>query len=268
MRSVSLLRSSPASRISVTPSAWLASTAMIGQLVDGSYGERPGDRDAVQPCPAHLDVGDGLNPPGRIALLHAHRRSHRLQHRENAGAPGVDANARAAHPPARAGRREREEEGGRAEITGDSQPEGFELPRVDGHLAALGHHLGAAHGEHSLGVIPGGHRFDDGGRPVPREPGEQDRRLHLRARHRRSPGQSLERPPALDVERRGPGRRGVDRARPWHAADRRRAASGAGAASRHRRGSRRTRCRRAPPRADAWSCRSCRSRARRRGCAG
>ena len=41
-----------------------------------------------------------------------------------------------------------------------------------------------AHAEHPLGVVAGRHRFDDRGRPVGREPGEQDGRFHLRARHR------------------------------------------------------------------------------------
>ncbi len=121
----------------------------------------------MQLCPPDLDVGDGLNPPGRSGLVHAHRRPHRLQHRQNAGASGVHADAGAANPPAPAGGRERQEEGSRAEITGDSQPEGLELPRMNGHLVANGYHLGSAHGEQSLGVIPGGHEFNDRGRPVP-----------------------------------------------------------------------------------------------------
>ena len=153
------------------------------ELVDASHGQRPGDRDPVQLRAAHLDVRNRLDPARGIAAVQAHRRAHRLEHVEDARSSGVHANARAAHAPARPRSRERQEERRRAEITGDSQPEGFELAGVDCDLRAVGLNRDAAHGQEPLGVVPGHRRFDDRGRPIRGEPGEEDRGFHLGARN-------------------------------------------------------------------------------------
>ena len=68
--------------------------------------------------------------------------------------------------------------------------------------------------EHELGVVAGRRGLDDGGRAVRVEPGEQDRRLHLRARHREHVLDSLQRIRPFDDDGRFAVRRLDARAHP------------------------------------------------------
>ena len=67
---------------------------------------------------------------------------------------------------------------------GTRNPNGWMRTRMHRDLGAVDFDVDAAHPQHPLGVIASRQRFDDRGRPSAAEPGEQDRRFHLRARHR------------------------------------------------------------------------------------
>ena len=80
------------------------------ELIDGAHGQRPGDRHRVEPGTTHLDIAGRLDPAGQVARFHPDVRAHRLEHREHAGAPWIQADSRTPHSPTRTRRREREEE--------------------------------------------------------------------------------------------------------------------------------------------------------------
>ena len=84
------------------------------------------------------------------------------------------------------GRRHQPERGAR-DVAGDALVQRAHVrhpvDRVDGPAAGepLRAHGHAAGAQHPLGVVAGGHRLADGRRPGRRQPGQQDRRLHLGA---------------------------------------------------------------------------------------
>ena len=107
---------------------------------------------------------------------------------------------------------------------------------------ASGPHGDAARPEHPLGVIPRRDRFADPGRALGRAAGQQDRRLHLRRRHRRRPVDRAEAPPGGHDQRRPLAGHALHARRPSRGAARRCAPSAVAAARRRRRGSHRIGC--------------------------
>ena len=115
--------------------------------------------------------------------------------------PGFRPTPGAANAPSgtRCGEREKERRG--ADVAGHAQPERLERSGVHRHPGVAGIHPDTAHREQPLGVVASGERLDDRRRAVGRQGGEQDRGLHLRARHRCSPGDPGERSTAADPQR-------------------------------------------------------------------
>ncbi len=208
MRSTSLVRSSAASRISVSPSAWLASTAMTG---NSSMQRTVKDPAIVTPCncaPCTSISATGSTPPAGSTSLDDHPSAPIISSTSRIPVlPRVDADAGAAHRPPRARRDQGEEERGRADVAGDPESERLDRARMHRHLGALGLDADATHAQHPLGVIASGQGFDDGRRGIGGEPREQDRRLHLRACDGRLPRHARQRAlPAANPKRRRPGR--------------------------------------------------------------
>ena len=95
----------------------------------------------------------------------------------------------------------RVEERGARGVAGDGDL-GPPQPRAapDGRREALALDRHAERRQHPLGVVAARDRLADGRRAVGLEPGEEDGRLHLRARHREVVGEA-EQPAALDRQR-------------------------------------------------------------------
>ena len=154
MRSDSLCRSSPASRISVRPSACVAATARIGisSMIDAIVG-RVVDHDTVQSASVAVEVARGLVGAGR-ARVDRERGAHALEHVQQADAPRVDAGEGKVH--ARAGNEERRHDEKRrgGEIAGHRDVNAFQrgaAAHADG--VAVARHVGAHRGQHDLGVV-------------------------------------------------------------------------------------------------------------------
>ena len=126
-------------------------------------------------------------PPSRRAVEDPDARAHPLEHVEQPGAARVEADvvdrqprARAAAPRRRGTARPTRSRPARAPRASRSRSGGLD---ADATPAAPVTRTPAAC-EHQLGVVARRRRLDDRRRPARAEPGEQDRRLHLRARDR------------------------------------------------------------------------------------
>ena len=113
-------------------------------------------------------------------------RAHPLEHVEQPGAPRVDAeivDGEVAAGDERGGDEQRRSGGEVARDVDLLEPE--RTRGLDGHGRGTAAHADARSLEHALGVVAGRDPLHNGRRAVRVEPGEQDRGLHLRARHLR-----------------------------------------------------------------------------------
>jgi hypothetical protein len=127
---------------------------------------------------------------------------HALEHVEQAGRVGLTPTPRDAQPRPGQQRRGDDERRRAGEVAGHVEPERLQ-PRGRPHLDAsrLRAHARSGRAQHPLGVVSRRDRLDDVGRAASGvEPGEQDARLHLRARDRQLVANRAQRP-ALDRER-------------------------------------------------------------------
>ncbi len=203
-RSVSLTRSSAASRISVRPSAHAAATARIGDLVDQVRDQVAADAHAVEPAAVvlHGQVGEGLAVACPL-VAHGDGGAHRAEHVEECAARRVDADA--LHLDVTVGIRrscDEKERCGREVTRDDPRPRLNDVPALyrDVALPAYFQHVEP---EHTLRVVARGDGLDDRRRALGAEAGEEHAALHLRRRH----GQRVLDPPkrvAGDLDRRVP----------------------------------------------------------------
>ena len=195
IRSDSFARSSSAPRSTLSPRAHAAASAKSGSssIATGTS------------CPSTVVPTSGAactsrSPAGSAAdLAPVVRRdagAHPLEDPEQARAPRIEVDA--VHVELRAGHERRGDDQwrGRGEVTrnldlAERQP----LGGTDAD--ALGPPCDRCAGglEHPLGVVASRDGLDDRRLAVRIEPGEQDGRLHLRARHRQSVGDRVERAP-------------------------------------------------------------------------
>ena len=152
------------------------------QLVDGPRNLAALHRHAAQRGGAHHEVGHGF--AARLAFfLQLDGGAHPPEDIEQAGARRVDADPLDVELGVGVAGAQHEPGGGAGDVAGDSHPERLQAPRpADADGAALSRYGGAHRRKHLLGVVTGGDRFGDARAPLDRQPSQQKRRLHLRAR--------------------------------------------------------------------------------------
>ena len=209
-RSLSLTRSSPAPRNTVTPSAQAAARSSTGSSSMPRATRSPSISTPPEPARARNEVRHRL-AAGVAAVLERDLRPHAFEDPQHAVAGRVDADARDPDPPSPGDARSDEKEGGGGEIAGHRN--GLPLERAAAHHgdgARGAFHLVSESGEHPLGVVAGGRRLLDPRAATGVEPREQEARLHLRARNLGAVVDSGEPAPAPDRERRGAAGRRLD----------------------------------------------------------
>jgi len=172
------------------------------ELVDHVRHQRLRQLDAAQRRVAHHEVADRLAAAAAF-VLDADVRAHQPECVQQADTPRVEADRAQAQLGARHEAGGDEKKRGRGEIRRH-----VDVDRMQGMAAFEPRVAGrkidrpAEGGEHALGVVAGRMRLDHLGHAFGIEPGEQQRRLHLRARHRQFVADAVQAPAAVDDERR------------------------------------------------------------------
>ena len=202
IRSVSFARSSAAPRRTLSPRAWTARSAKSGSSSTRQRHLARAHLGADELGRADVEVAAGLaaDPP---AVEDGDAAAHPLEHVEEADPPRVQVDA--VHGQLGAGeerRRGDERRRGREVARHLDRAQLEPLDRPDGRALLPAPDPRARGLEHRLGVVAGRQRLDDCRLAFARvEPGEQDRRLHLRARDRQLVRDRLD-VAALDRQRR------------------------------------------------------------------
>ena len=162
IRSVSLTRSSWASRTVVVPSAKAGGDGQDGNLVDGSDDEVAGDFGGPELRGAGDEISNRLAPRG-AAVLHGNVGVHGLQDVEHAGARGVDADVEHSDVGIGVAHGGDEPEGGAADVARGHDIDGPQVGGMDGEDQAVFVDAGAHGPQHQLGVVAGQGGLADGG---------------------------------------------------------------------------------------------------------
>ncbi len=189
-RSLSFTFSSASPSMRVSPARIGSQARQHRVLVDHAGRALRRHAHAAQLGVAHAHVRDRLAT--LLALIEeGDVGAHLAQRRVEARACRIDQHAFDGDLRARHDQRRRSQEGRRAWIARHRHCAALKLAvTLDGDgartIALDGGHLGPEMAQHALGVIAGGLRLDDRGRAGSLQPGDQNRRLELRGRHRQA----------------------------------------------------------------------------------